>query len=415
MRRVSSDMSNNDAQYWLRRTESRMQSTEKSIASESRIGNLRDDPVAAAHAVRYASFASRLERFESNALRLGDAIKSGEGYVRQSIDVMQRVRELAVQGSQNTLSKTDMGHIAAEVDELLKELVMSANAKDADGTALFAGTRSLSEPFRAVMGRAPGSAAETIIGVEYTGAIASNKVEIGEGEYIESDLAGNAVFWSDRQHVVSSRDARGFVLLADETIRVDGREVLLKAGDDVLSVAAKINGSGAAVKASMDPETAGIAIETTDAHQLWLEDGPGGDALVRLGILKGSGAPPPADYAESALVSGGSLFDSVIALRDALNKGDVFEIGGRGIAGIDSALHSLERRVAEIGSRSERLSFASGRLNREIPDVTAQLSREQDIDLAEAITDLRSLENTQKASLQVAGRLFPQTLLDFLR
>jgi len=415
MRRVSTDMANNDAQYWLRRTESRMQASEKSIASESRIGDLRDDPVAAAHAVRYASFVGRLERFEANTLKLNDAIRSGEGYVRQAIDVMQRVRELAVQGSQNTLSKEDMGYMATEVDELLKELVMSANAKDADGTALFAGTRSLAEPFRVVMGRAPGSAAETIVGVQYTGSIDSNRVEIGEGEFIEQDMAGNAVFWADRQLVVSSRDARGFLLLADETIRVDGKEVLLKAGDDVTAVAAKINDSGAAVKAYLDPESGGLAIETTDAHQLWLEDGPGGDALVRLGVLKGSGSPPPYDYAESARVSGGSLFDSVMALRDALNKGDVFEIGGRGIAGVDAALHSLERRVAEIGSRSERLEFAAGRLNREVPDVTAQLSREQDVDLAEANTDLRSLENTHKASLQVSGRLFPQTLLDFLR
>ncbi len=415
MRRVSTDMANNDAQYWLRRTESRMQASEKSIASESRIGDLRDDPVAAAHAVRYASFVGRLERFEANTLKLNDAIRSGEGYVRQAIDVMQRVRELAVQGAQNTLSKEDMGYMATEVDELLKELVMSANAKDADGTALFAGTRSLAEPFRVVMGRAPGSAAETIVGVQYTGSIDSNKVEIGEGEFIEQDMAGNAVFWADRQLVVSSRDARGFLLLADEAIRVDGKEVLLKAGDDVTAVAAKINDSGAAVKAYLDPESGGLAIETTDAHQLWLEDGPGGDALVRLGVLKGSGSPPPYDYAESARVSGGSLFDSVMALRDALNKGDVFEIGGRGIAGVDAALHSLERRVAEIGSRSERLEFAAGRLNREVPDVTAQLSREQDVDLAEAITDLRSLENTHKASLQVSGRLFPQTLLDFLR
>jgi len=415
MRRVSTDMANNDAQYWLRRTESRMQASEKAIASESRIGDLRDDPVAAAHAVRYASFVGRLERFEANTLKLNDAIRSGEGYVRQAIDVMQRVRELAGQGSQNTLSKEDMGYMATEVDELLKELVMSANAKDADGTALFAGTRSLAEPFRVVMGRAPGSAAETIVGVQYTGSIDSNRVEIGEGEFIEQDMAGNAVFWADRQLVVSSRDARGFLLLADETIRVDGKEVLLKAGDDVTAVAAKINDSGAAVKAYLDPESGGLAIETTDAHQLWLEDGPGGDALVRLGVLKGSGSPPPYDYAESARVSGGSLFDSVMALRDALNKGDVFEIGGRGIAGVDAALHSLERRVAEIGSRSERLEFAAGRLNREVPDVTAQLSREQDVDLAEANTDLRSLENTHKASLQVSGRLFPQTLLDFLR
>ncbi len=415
MRRVSSDMANNDMQYWLRRTESKMQSAENGIARQSRIGLLRDDPLAAGHAVRYASYAYRMERFETNALRLEDAARTGEGYLRQAVEVMQRVRELAVQGSQNTLGRDDMSNLAVEVDELLKELVMTANAKDADGTALFAGDRSRAEPFRVRMGRAPGLSSETIVGVEYMGSIGLNHVEIGEGEHIQADLAGNAVFWSDPQLVISERDARSFSVLADETIRVDGNEVELKAGDDVLTVAAKINASGAAVKAYMDPETGGLALQTTDAHQLWLEDGPGGDALVRLGILKGTGAPPPADYADSARVSGGSLFDSVIALRDALNRGDVFEIGGRALAGIDSALANLIRRDAELGSRAERLRFAADRLNREIPDVTAQLAREQDLDLSEAVTELKSLETTHKASLQASARLFPTTLLDFLK
>ncbi len=42
-------------------------------------------------------------------------------------------------------------------------------------------------------------------------------------------------------------------------------------------------------------------------------------------------------------------------------------------------------------------------------------SRETDIDLAEAITELKMLEHTQTASLQTAARILKPTLLDFLR
>ena len=55
------------------------------------------------------------------------------------------------------------------------------------------------------------------------------------------------------------------------------------------------------------------------------------------------------------------------------------------------------------------------RLNREIPDTTKLKSEDSDLDMTKAITDYKMLEYAHKASLAFSGRLFPQTLLDFLR
>jgi flagellar hook-associated protein 3 FlgL len=55
------------------------------------------------------------------------------------------------------------------------------------------------------------------------------------------------------------------------------------------------------------------------------------------------------------------------------------------------------------------------RLNQEIPDVTARLSRETGIDLATAAMELAQMDFAHKASLQVAAKILPTTLLDFLR
>jgi len=64
MRRISTDMPNVDSQFYLRRHEEKLAKIQSQIGSQSRIQELRDDPLAASHAVRYESYLARLERFE---------------------------------------------------------------------------------------------------------------------------------------------------------------------------------------------------------------------------------------------------------------------------------------------------------------------------------------------------------------
>jgi flagellar hook-associated protein 3 FlgL len=420
MQRVSSDLMNDDMQFWARRRERDMASAETKMARQSRIENLRDDPLAAARATRYDSVGARLQRFEKNAAWADDQYRVSEDYVRQTIDISQRLREIAVQGANGTYSKEDQKYMAQEVDQLLGEMVSMANSRGPDGSYIFSGDKSRTQPFREITGSAPGAAGEVTVGVQYLGAQDGPKAEISEGDYVPLSQSGSDVFWAEKQQAVSSFDARDWRAAADATIIVDGKAVGVKAGDNVYAVAAKINDSGAAVKASIDPRSFSLALETTTAHQMRLEDGPAtpgapaGGVLKELGLLAPSGAAPD-NWAPSARVSGGSLFDAVIRLRDSLNRGDTLETGGAALAGIDAGIDNLNRRVAEIGARSQRLQVVEARLNREIPDTAKLESEEADLDMTKAITDYKMLEYAHKASLGFAGRLFPQTLLDFLR
>jgi flagellar hook-associated protein 3 FlgL len=425
MQRVSSDLMNDDMQFWTRRRERDMATAETKMARQSKIENLRDDPLAAARAVRYESVGVRLERYEKNAAWADDQYKVSEGYVRQTIDVTQRLREIAVQGANGTFTKEDQKYMAQEVDQLLGEMVSMANARGPDGTFIFSGDKSRTQPFREITGTAPGSAGEALVGVQYLGARGGPAAEISEGDYMPLGQSGADVFWAEKQQAVSGYDARDWRAAVDSSIVVDGKAIGVKAGDNVYAVAAKINDSGAAVKASIDPRSFSLSLETTTAHQLRLEDSPaaggapaagagGGGVFRELGLLSGTGSPPD-NWAPSARVSGGSLFDAAMRLRDSLNRGDVLETGGAALAGLDAGLDNLNRRVAEIGSRSQRLQAASARLNREIPDTAKLASEETDLDLTKAITDYKMLEYAHKASLSFSGRLFSHSLLDFLR
>ncbi|PKL08379.1 MAG: flagellar hook-associated protein 3, partial [Spirochaetae bacterium HGW-Spirochaetae-7] len=151
MRRVSSDFMNNDMQYWLRRNEDNMASMQNRLSRQERLERPRDDPMAAAKAVRYESFVGRLQRYEENVLYTKDRAAIAEGYMRQSMDIMQRVRELAITGATGTFTKEDSSAMAVEVDQLLAELVSLGNARGPDGDFLFAGDKAKTEPFRATM------------------------------------------------------------------------------------------------------------------------------------------------------------------------------------------------------------------------------------------------------------------------
>ncbi len=408
-------MPNVDMQYYMRLREWQMNQMQSKIAGQSKILNLRDGPVAAAHSSRYTSHLLRLNRFSRNVERIQSNIRIAEGYMQESLQILQRVREIAVTGAQGTFTTQDKQYMGEEVNQLLAELLDVSNARSGDGTTLFSGDNTLSPAFRASTGHITGGGKEVITSVEYVGTIRKNMSEISEGSFIETNFPGNQVFWAEHQQIITARDATDYQVLQDSAILIDGKEIKLKEGDTVHAIIAKINDSGAAVKAKLDPVLNSISLVTTVPHQLWMEDVGEGTVLKDLGVLGGSGSLPSSNIAPDADISGGSVFDMLIHIRDSLYRGDSLEIGGSGLKGVDTAMNNLLTSMAELGAKDERLETVGQRLAYEMPQMVARNSREVDLDLAEAITELKMLEYTHKATLQTAARILQPTLLDFMR
>ena len=68
MQRISSQMNNNNTQSSLRLQESRLNAANNQIGSQRRIQQLRQDPIAAGHLVRYQSYLQRVNQYEKSAL-----------------------------------------------------------------------------------------------------------------------------------------------------------------------------------------------------------------------------------------------------------------------------------------------------------------------------------------------------------
>ena len=209
MHRISSQFNNTDTQYQLRKQEVRQAIANRQIGSQSRIGQLRDDPLAAGHLVRYQSYLGRVEQFEKNAQTLADQYNVREGYINQNLQIMQRVRELAVNGATGTNTTEDLKNMSVEVNELLKEIIQNANAVGPDGNTLFAGTRTKGIAFDVVMGNIPGSNEELIEKVTYQGNVGTNRIEVDENSYLTVDNSGNKTFWAEPQQLMGQRCMAG--------------------------------------------------------------------------------------------------------------------------------------------------------------------------------------------------------------
>ncbi len=414
MHRISSQMNNTNTQSSLRLQESRLNKVNNQIGSQHKIQELRDDPLAAGHLVRYQSFLTRVNNFEKNALTLSEQFSYREGYMTDSLDIMQRVRELAVTGANGIYNKDDMQNMAFEVDELLKALVQNANAVNEDGNSIFAGTNTKATAFTVEMGNVEGSGTPLIQEVRYNGNIEQNKIEIDENKYLYNDNAGNKTFWAENQQLFGARDASSWQASSDSVIRIDGVEISVSQGDNVYSLISKINDSGAAVKASIDPIRNALNLSTTDARQLWLQD-INGNVLNELGIIKDSTQRPPYNLGDGVRVAGGSMFDAVIAFRNALLKGDQETIGSRVLGALDQGINSLVTRLAKSGAEYERVQLNATRSSKIALDVNAAISREGDLDFTKAVTDLKLLDYTNQATLSQAGKMYNTTLLNYMR
>ena len=416
MKRISSQLPTYDSSYYMRLREYDMNQMTNKIGAQSKIKDLRDGPLAASRSTRFQSEIMRAERYGKNIELVQNTLSSAEGNLRSAMDILQRIRELGVQGANGTYDKAQVGYIGEEVNQLLNELFTIANSKDQNGNSLFAGTLSKTTPFRTTAGRVPGGSGDMVVSVDYLGNIDGSAAEISDGSTVPVTLPGNMAFWAERQQIYSTVDAGQYRVQTGTAIRIDGAEIPLSPGDTVSAIAAKINDSNAPIRARVDPVANSLVLETTLPHQIWAEDLHGGTVLQDLGILAPGGNRPPLNVSPTARVFGGSIFDMVINLRNALLEGATEKVGGSGLRGLEDSITNLAGVLGGIGARDARLDTVAKRLSWQQPELVRFDSQERDLDMADAITQLKTLEYTHESALAATARVMNRPkLLDFLR
>jgi flagellar hook-associated protein 3 FlgL len=102
-----------------------------------------------------------------------------------------------------------------------------------------------------------------------------------------------------------------------------------------------------------------------------------------------------------------------------IDKTIVSKTGYEGIKSSITKMEELRDRVmsirADIGARMNRIELTLNRLENDNINFISLMSKNEEVDMAETIMNLKNEENVYKASLSGGARIIMPTLVDFLR
>jgi flagellar hook-associated protein 3 FlgL len=131
-----------------------------------------------------------------------------------------------------------------------------------------------------------------------------------------------------------------------------------------------------------------------------------------VGTLAG-GTPETLTGRDPYTVEASGIFNTLMRLQAALDADDQVGIQ-RAAAMLEDDLERVSFVRADLGAKGQSLDVLGQRLEDESVELTATLSVEIDTDLVEAISNLTARQASFQASLQLMGKTFQLSLLDYL-
>lgn len=228
------------------------------LSSGQRINSAKDDAAGLAISNRMTSQVRGLDQAVRNANDGVSMIQTADGALTQSTNILQRMRELAVQSSNGIYTDADRGTLNAESEQLKQELDRIANTTSFNGKNLLDGNLGSTS---LQVGAYAGQSISFTIGNFTTNALGGSSTDVvGKATTIASlqaltNTAGTAPSWSvndtdigdlsaittvnDALKVINtSLDGKGAVASASTELKAGNvGSGVLKAGTDTLTLA----------------------------------------------------------------------------------------------------------------------------------------------------------------------------------
>ena len=369
--------------------------TQQQIASGQKLASPSDDPVAAVQILNFERESNLLGQYLSNAETTTSKLSMEEGVLKGVTNVLQRIRELAVQGLNDTNTQSDRSDIAQEVLALNDELLALANTKDASGNYLFSGFSSNTQPY-------------TSIGASYSGDEGQRNIQVGPDVLVETNDPGSAIFEAERtQTVVTDNVGPSSSSLNVTSIGVNNiispAVTISFAAPDTLTIRDGTN------NAVVTPYIAGQSVVLSELNTnfpdltLQLEGSlANGDSytLERQTTPRNTVFSTVNDFANA-------LISDTVGSNDSPNNGDF-------LTNMTSVLETVIDTQAKIGARInvvEQQAIISEDLSLSVKETLLSL---QDLDLAEAISRLSLQSTALQAAQQTFVRVQGLNLFNFL-
>lgn len=146
-----------------------------------------------------------------------------------------------------------------------------------------------------------------------------------------------------------------------------------------------------------------------------------GDALANIDYEIGVGIKMTVNitgstvFGPAGLPAGVDVFGVLTIIENDMMAGNTANLSGADIQHLDIAIDNLLSLRADVGAKVNRLDLTKTRLEDAYLNLSELLSKNEDVNTAEAITQLKMQENTYRTALAAGARIIQPTLLDFLR
>lgn len=372
--------------------------TQLQIATGNRIVNPSDDPFGTQRVMELDATISRIGQFRENGELARVRLSLEDNALSDATQIMQRARELVVQGSNDTQSVESRALIATEIRQLADSLMAAANSQNGQGEYLFSGFRSQTQAF-----------SRDASGVSYNGDQGQRQLKISESQHITDGDTGSVVF----QEVPT--------------------------GNGTFAVGAGAGNAGAGViipGAVVDPSaydsdlyqiqfTALDAYDIIDSGGATIQSGifAEGETIAFRGIeVRIEGVPEIGDSFAVTPSSNQDMFATLDAIATALSNTGATDVAraqtrtalNSGLANLDQSIDRLVQVRTEVGTRLTMLD-TQDRANDEY-ELQLQSTRSdiRDLDFAEAIGRLNLQLTGLQAAQQAYTRVQGLSLFNFL-
>jgi flagellin len=341
-----------------------MENSMERLATGKRLNSASDDAAGIAIASRLTSEIRGTNQAIRNAMDGQALIDTAEGAHNEIGNLLQRMRELAVQSANDTNSATDRTNLQTEMTALVAEIDRISNVTSWAGQKLMTGSggNSSSGAFTFQVGSRTNSQ-DTIT----TTITATDSVTLGVGG--AAVTATNTIFDSSATGANTASTSTGNYTIAEAT-----DTVTVEDGSDATSA---VQIQGVTISRTSVIANSGINGEAVALAKAINED----TTLQGLGV---SAARTTTD-GQIRIYQGGNDISSTSAAQTAITN-------------IDTAIQTINTQRATLGATSNRLDSTVSNLTNISANLSAGRGRIEDADFAAETTNLAKTQILQQAS-----------------
>lgn len=143
--RITQGMLSNNILRQIQASNEKIDVYQQQLASGKKITKPSQDPVVATMGISYRTAVTRIDQYQKNISQANMWMDNSDAALDQATQVMQRVRELTVEASNDSYTPDQRNNLGKEIDQLKQQMVTIANTK-VNGKYLFNGNDTANPP-----------------------------------------------------------------------------------------------------------------------------------------------------------------------------------------------------------------------------------------------------------------------------